>query len=203
MSYTRNRNPQTVYVLSGSVLISNDDRLATAVYLPNITVTTASGDQYRMPEDALSCPTLVVPAGSAINCSFAAGYAGPQPLPGSVTAAVSLAGTLLPITITSPAEQYDFTGAVMVRTGAFATASNYFEMGPGIMQPYGVYGEQPPPGLRLEDNRVFKFIAVFGSLTSASCGSTAWRVRASTLVCGPCGGMQSSRSTCSHVVNDD
>jgi hypothetical protein len=176
VTYSRTRAPEMVYVLSGSLVITNREALAAAINLPDITVTTAAGTQYRMPEAALQCPSLVVPAVGSLNCSFAAGYASRQPLPGTVSAVVSLAGTLLPMQLEAAPVAYDFAGAEEVQVGVFATASNYFEMGPGIIQPYGVYGEQPPPGLRLEDSRVFRFIAVFGGLTASSCGQQAWKV---------------------------
>lgn len=176
MSYTRNREPQTVYVLVGSVVISTKDNVASAFNTPSITVTSSSGNMYRVPEEAIQCPSLVVPAGGQVTCTFAAGYIGRQPLPGSMSASISLAGTLIPIQLEAVPVTYDFTNAETLNTGAFATASSYFEMGSGIIQPYGVFGEQPPPGLRLEDSRVFRFIAVFGGVTASSvCGRT-WKV---------------------------
>jgi hypothetical protein len=123
-----------------------------------------------MPPAAIKCPSLVVPAGGRLVCSFAASYAGRQPTPGTVSALVNLAGVLIPITLSAAPVAYDFSLADSIETGVFATASNYFEMGAGILQPYGVYGEQPPPGLRLEDSREFSFVAVFGAVPSSKCG---------------------------------
>lgn len=177
MSYTRDREAQTVYVLGGNLVISSRDGAATAMQLPQLTVTTASGTRYRMPDEAIQCPSLVVPAGGRVNCSFAAGYAGRQPLPGIVAASVALAGTVLPMSLQAAAAPFDFTRADMVQVGALATTSNYFEQGRGVVQPYGVAGEQPPPGLRLEDSRTFTFTAVFGGLTPSSCSTQQWKVR--------------------------
>lgn len=170
VTYTRSRSATTVYTLSGAVVMTSRDRTASGINLPSVTVTTTAGKVYRMPDEAIQCPSLVVPAGGTLSCSFAASYAGQQPFPGSVTASVSLAGVLIPITLDAAAASYDFGTADTVETGAFATTSNYFEMGTGIIQPYGVYGEQPPPGLRLEDSREFSFVAVFGGIGSSRCG---------------------------------
>jgi hypothetical protein len=112
-----------------------------------------------------------------LTCTFAASYAGRQPLPGTVSAAVDLAGVLIPITLDSAPVPYDFSGADIVETGAFGTASNFFELGTGIIQPYGVYGEQPPPDMKLEDSREFNFIAVFGNIPSSRCSDQQYKVR--------------------------
>jgi hypothetical protein len=159
-----------VYTLSGQILINTKDRVASAILSPDVTVTTGAGKVFTMPEEAIQCPSLVVPAGGSLTCNFAASYAGRQPMPGTVAASVRLAGVLIPITLDAAPVLYDFSRGDVVETGAFGTASNYFEMGEGIIQPYGVYGEQPPPGLRLEDSRVFSFVAVFGNVPSSKCG---------------------------------
>jgi hypothetical protein len=165
-----------VYTLSGQVVISTVDTVASGIALPVITVTTNAGRILQMPDSAIQCPSLVVPATGKLTCSFAASYAGQQPNPGTMAAAVDLAGVLIPITIDSAPVNYDFSGAEVVETGAFGTASNYFEMGEGVLQPYGVYGEQPPPGLKLEDSREFAFIAVFGNIPRSKCGQTQYTV---------------------------
>lgn len=178
VTYTRGRAAQIVYTLSGQIMISTKDRVSSAILLPGVTVTTGTGKVFQMPDEAIQCPSLVVPAGGSLKCNFAASYAGRQPMPGTVTASVKLAGVLIPITLDAAAVPYDFSKGDVVETGAFGTASNYFEMGEGILQPYGVYGEQPPPGLRLEDSRVFSFVAVFGNVPSSKCGRQ-YKVRAS------------------------
>lgn len=182
MTYNRSRDAQTVYTLSGQVTISTKDEVASAINVPRITVTTNLGNIFRVPESGIQCPTLVVPATGKLTCTFAASYAGRQPVPGTFAAAVDLAGVLIPITLDSAPVPYDFSTAEVVETGAFGTASNFFELGTGIIQPYGVYGEQPPPDMKLEDSRDFAFIAVFGNVPSSKCGgSPKYKVRLSGL----------------------
>lgn len=170
VTYNRSRAAQTVYTLSGQVSIATTDKVASAINLPLITVTTEAGSTFRMPDEGIQCPSLVVPATGKLTCNFAASYAGRQPLPGTVRATVNLAGVLIPITINSDPLPYSFANADVIETGAFGTASNFFELGNGIIQPYGVYGEQPPPDMRLEDSREFSFIAVFGNVPRSRCG---------------------------------
>lgn len=114
-------------------------------------------------------------------CSFSAEYTGDQPLPGSVTASVSVAGGSA--SAQAAATPYDFATAVQTQVGAVATVSNYFESGDGILQPYGVQGQQPPPGLQLEDSRTFEYTALFGNVDASKCGQT-WKVRDCRRDCG-------------------
>jgi hypothetical protein len=44
------------------------------------------------------------------------------------------------------------------------------------LQPYGVSGTQPPPGLVLEEGRDFQYIAYFGNVPATKCGQQ-WQVR--------------------------
>lgn len=178
VTYTRSREAMTVYTLSGQLAVATKDKVASAINLPDITVTSNSGRAFRLPEEAIQCPSLVVPAQGQLVCTFAASYAGRQPQPGVIGASVALAGVLIPIILDAPPVSYDFTGAETIETGAFGTASNFFELGGGIIQPYGVYGEQPPPDMRLEDSREFNFIAVFGNVPSSKCGRK-YKVRSS------------------------
>lgn len=187
VTYTRSREAMTVYTLSGQLSVSTQDKVASAINLPDITVTSNSGRAFRLPEEAIQCPSLVVPARGQLVCTFAASYAGRQPQPGVISASVALAGVLIPITLDAPPVSYDFSGAETIETGAFGTASNFFELGGGILQPYGVYGEQPPPDMRLEDSREFDFIAVFGNVASSKCGrkyrvSSSWEFPGSVLL---------------------
>lgn len=45
-----------------------------------------------------------------------------------------------------------------------------------VLQPYGVSGTQPPPGLVLEDARDFQYTAYFGDVPASKCGQQ-WQVR--------------------------
>jgi hypothetical protein len=44
------------------------------------------------------------------------------------------------------------------------------------LQPYGVSGTQPPPGLVLEEGRDFTYTAYFGNVPASQCGQQ-WQVR--------------------------
>jgi hypothetical protein len=71
---------------------------------------------------------------------------------------------------------FGFADAAMREVGDTASVTNFFEQGPGLLQPAGVSGEQPPPGLLLEDSRLFSYVALFGQLDPSLCGRQ-WQVR--------------------------
>eukprot|EP00775_Hariotina_reticulata_P004948 gene4948-5189_t len=111
-----------------------------------------------------------------MRCSFTVSYVGQQPLPGNISAKVTAAGTLVPYTARAPQVRYQFSGAKVLNVGSIAKVSNFFEQGPGIMQPFGVSGGlQPPPDMNLEDSRQFNYLAMFGNTESAKCGNR-WQV---------------------------
>lgn len=56
------------------------------------------------------------------------------------------------------------------------------------LQPYGVSGTQPPPGLVLEEGRDFTFTAYFGNVPATQCGQQQWQVSAAPGAAGWRGG---------------
>jgi hypothetical protein len=71
---------------------------------------------------------------------------------------------------------FGFADAAVREVGDTAIVADFFEQGPGLLQPAGVSGEQPPPGLQLEDSRLFSYVALFGQLDPSLCGRQ-WQVR--------------------------
>jgi hypothetical protein len=173
--FTRTRQQQVTYVLSGSIVIQDTDIVGNVIDLPVVQVTPPSGRVITVPSSGVSCPALAVPAGKAkLVCTFAVSYMEKLPLPGSVMASVTVAGTSR--SVKSQPVKYDFGAATLAEVGATATVSNYFEQGNGILQPYGISGLQPPPGLTIEDSREFTYLALFGQVETSKCNQQ-WKVR--------------------------
>eukprot|EP00775_Hariotina_reticulata_P004944 gene4944-5185_t len=183
VAFTRTRQEQVTYVLSGSIVIQDTDIIGNVITLPVVKVTPPSGVVVTVPSSDISCPALAVPAGKAnLVCTFEAQYTGSLPLPGSVVASVTIAGTSR--SVTSQPVQYDFSAATLAEIGGIATVSNYFEQGTGIMQPYGVSGLQPPPGMTIEDTRVFTYLALFGQVDPSKCNQQ-WKATPAPVAATP------------------
>lgn len=174
VSYNRNRNQQETYVLTGNINVQDTDGAAHVIALPVVTVLTGRRATVKLPSRSISCPSLTVPANGQVSCTFTASYTGEQPLPGFVSATVTLATTNN--VITTPTLPYDFTGAQLTEAGGLATISSYFEQGQNLLQPYGVSGSQPPPGLSISDDTTYTFTAYYGNVAASNCGQQQWQV---------------------------
>jgi hypothetical protein len=161
--------------VQGSVVILElDGRMQ--VFDPPTVVVTAGSQSISLPVSSIVCPSLAVTPRGQLACSFSAEYTGKQPQPGSISAAVSIPGTKLPVVLQAQDVAFGFADAAMREVGDTASVTNFFEQGPGLLQPAGVSGEQPPPGLLLEDSRLFSYVALFGQLDPSLCGRQ-WQVR--------------------------
>lgn len=168
ITYSRTRNQQQAYVLTGSVSIRDTDGRGDVITVPTVTALTGRRKTVKLPPSSVICPSLTVPANGEITCTFTANYTGDQPLPGSVSATVANAGTSR--IVRAPSVPYNFAGAAVAEVGGIATISSYFEAGSGLVQPYGVSGSQPPPGLTISDDTVYNFTAFYGNIPASSCG---------------------------------
>lgn len=167
---------EATYLVTGSLVVQNTAAAGQLIQLPQMTLFTGRRGTLPVSDDNIDCPSLAVPAGGSMHCSFTVSYVGQQPLPGNISAKVTAAGTLVPYTARAPQVRYQFSGAKVLNVGSIAKVSNFFEQGPGIMQPFGVTGGlQPPPDMNLEDSRQFNYLAMFGNTDSAKCGNR-WQV---------------------------
>lgn len=173
VSYIKERDEQQTYVLSGTLEVQDTNNQGEVLDLPVVSVLTGRGVTLTLPSSSVNCPSLTVPAGGKISCTFSASYTGDQPLPGSVTARVTIAGTRN--NLTAPAVPFDFIGAPLSEPGGVALTSSYFEQGDGLLQPFGVAGNQPPPGMSLVDSATYSFTGYFGNIPAERCGQQ-WQV---------------------------
>lgn len=180
VQFTRTRLAQATYRVQGSVVILELDGRMQVFDPPTVTVT-AGSQVLTLPASSITCPSLAVTPRGQLACSFSAEYTGAQPQPGSISATVSIPGTKLPVVLQAQDVAFGFADAAMLEVGDTAAVSNFFEQGPGLLQPAGVSGEQPPPGLLLEDSRLFSYVALFGQLDPSLCGRQ-WQALSSASV---------------------
>ncbi|WIA35992.1 hypothetical protein OEZ86_007355 [Tetradesmus obliquus] len=180
VQFTRTRLAQATYRVQGSVVILELDGRMQVFDPPTVTVT-AGSQVLTLPASSITCPSLAVTPRGQLACSFSAEYTGAQPQPGSIGATVSIPGTKLPVVLQAQDVAFGFADAAMLEVGDTADVSNFFEQGPGLLQPAGVSGEQPPPGLLLEDSRLFSYVALFGQLDPSLCGRQ-WQALSSASV---------------------
>jgi hypothetical protein len=175
VQFTRTRLAQATYRVQGSVVILELEGRMQVFDPPTVTLT-AGSQRITLPASSVVCPSLAVTPRGQLACSFNAEYTGDTPQPGSISAAVSIPGTKLPVILQAQDVAFDFGGAAIREIGDTASVTNFFEQGPGLLQPLGVSGEQPPPGLQLEDSRLFSYVALFGNMDPSLCGRQ-WQVR--------------------------
>jgi hypothetical protein len=175
VQFTRTRQALATYRVQGSVIIVELEGRMQVFDPPSVTVT-AGSTSLTLPASSVVCPSLAVTPRGQLACSFSAEYTGEQPRPGSISAAVSIPGTKLPVVLQAQDVVFGFADAAVREVGDTASVTNFFEQGPGLLQPAGVSGEQPPPGLQLEDSRLFSYVALFGQLDASLCGRQ-WQVR--------------------------
>lgn len=173
-AFTRTRADGFTYTLSGAVALWSGDGVAHVVDVPTVTVVTSAGNTVALPAGAVNCPALTVPTTGELTCTFSGSVTMAQePVPGSVSATATVPGVSLPFVMRSGSARYDFSVAERADVGSTAVVGNYFESGAGLLQPYGVSGEQPPPGLTLEDSRTFTFTALYGEIPVSACQQSA------------------------------
>lgn len=176
--YTRTPAAKAALSLAGRLHFDNDANEAVSIALPNITLELRTGQSLPVPKELVLCPALTVPASSILNCKFSFTKAGIRPTAGTAQASVEV-----PATDGKPAQtlralpvQFNFTNAKMVTEGEFAEVSDFFEVGPGVIQPYSIHGTQPSTNLRIGDSKAFKFTGWYGGLDQSYCGK-ALKVR--------------------------
>lgn len=174
VQFTRTRQALATYRVQGSVIIVELEGRMQVFDPPSVTVT-AGSTSLTLPASSVVCPSLAVTPRGQLACSFSAEYTGEQPRPGSISAAVSIPGTKLPVVLQAQDVAFGFADAAVREVGDTASVTNFFEQGPGLLQPAGVSGKQPPPGLQLEDSRLFSYVALFGQLDPSLCGRQ-WQV---------------------------
>lgn len=180
VSYGRTRNQQLTYVLTGSITVQETAGQIRLLQDPVVTVNPPSRPPLTLNSSAVTCPSLTLPANGVLSCNISAAYTGAQPMPGTLTASISTADGSS--TATAAAVPYNFAGADSVDVGQTASVTNWFEQGSNVIQPYGVSGTQPPPGLVLEEGRDFTFTAYFGNVPATQCGQQQWQALMSASV---------------------
>lgn len=160
--------------MAGRLVIRSTADTDTPILLPNITITSKTGQTLVLPAGSIKCPNLTVPASGLLACTFRATHNGQHPTPGSVTASVSVpaADGRPASTLQASPVPFDFINAEIVTLGDSAVVSNFFERGDGLVQPYSVVGQQPTASLWIGESREFKFSAWYGGLDSSQCGTT-------------------------------
>ncbi|KAF6260170.1 hypothetical protein COO60DRAFT_1508952 [Scenedesmus sp. NREL 46B-D3] len=179
VSCSRTRNQELTYVLSGTLAVQETAGQTLLLQEPVVTVNPPSRAPVTLNSSDVNCPSLTLPANGQLSCAFSAAYTGNQPMPGTVTASISTTdGSSTAIAANVP---YNFAGADSVGVGQTAAITNWFEQGANVIQPYGVSGTQPPPGLVLEEGRDFEYIAFFGNVPASQCGQQ-WQALSSASV---------------------
>ncbi|WIA15813.1 hypothetical protein OEZ85_012568 [Tetradesmus obliquus] len=198
VQFTRTRLAQATYRVQGSVVILELDGRMQVFDPPTVTLT-AGSQVLTLPASSITCPSLAVTPRGQLACSFSAEYTGAAPQPGSISAAVSIPGTKLPVVLQAQDVAFGFADAAMLEVGDTAAVANFLEQGPGLLQPAGVSGEQPPPGLLLEDSRLFSYVALFGQLDPSLCGRQ-WQVL--SLSCGSASVQPEKAKAAARVVEE-
>jgi hypothetical protein len=132
VSYSRTRNQQLTYVLSGSVTVQETGGQMRLLQDPVVTVNPPSRAPVTLNSSDVTCPSLTLPANGQLSCNFSAAYTGEQPMPGTLTASISSADGAS--TASAAAVPYNFAGADSVDVGQTAAVTNWFEQGSSVIQ---------------------------------------------------------------------